>query len=47
VSLALELARRQGFDLRPREPRDGPPGREFDALLYDWDQPRDTSRGLG
>ena len=35
--LAEEMAAACGVTLCPLEPRDHPPGGEFDALLYDWD----------
>jgi hypothetical protein len=37
LSLAVELAARQGMNLQPLEPRDGAAADNFDALLYDWD----------
>jgi hypothetical protein len=31
------LAEKQGITLCPLAPRDGPPGNEYEAVLYDWD----------
>jgi hypothetical protein len=36
-ALALEWAAACGIELFPLAPKDGPPGREYDALLCDWD----------
>src|SRR6516162_4040798 len=36
-TFAADLARQEGIALRHLEPRDGPPGAEFDAVLCDWD----------
>jgi hypothetical protein len=35
--LALAMAEKCGLTLCPLEPRDGPPTRDYDAILYDWD----------
>jgi hypothetical protein len=35
--LALEMADKCGLTLCPLEPRNGPPTKEYDAILYDWD----------
>jgi hypothetical protein len=37
LSLAVEMAARQGITLLPLEPRDDPAPGHCDALLYDWD----------
>jgi hypothetical protein len=34
---ALEMAQECGLTLCPLAPTDGPPGHEYDAVLYDWD----------
>jgi hypothetical protein len=36
-SAALLMAQEHGITICPLEPRDGPPGNEYDAVLYDWD----------
>jgi hypothetical protein len=44
LTLAAELAGKQGIALRHLEPRDGLPGAEFDAVLCDWDYWHVTGR---
>jgi hypothetical protein len=34
---ALQMAQECGITLCPLAPKDGPPGHEYDAVLYDWD----------
>jgi hypothetical protein len=34
---ARQLAEDHDITLCPLAPRDGPPGNEYDAVLYDWD----------
>jgi hypothetical protein len=34
---ARQIADKLGITLCPLAPRDGPPGNEYDAVLYDWD----------